>query len=255
MKGSEVKKSAREALSGKWGKGACILLAYYAFSIVLSIITSIFSGNEVMAALLELASAIIVVPISFGLTYAFIKLKRNEEVGAFDFISLGFSNFGRSWKIGLSTLVKLLLPLVAIFAVGFGLGICAGVATYAGLGESVLALIGLAMFAGFIITWIWYIARCLLYSLTTFVAFDNPNMSSFDVVNESARLMKGNRCKYFLIGLSFIGWVILAILTLGIGLLWVTPYMQVALVCFYEKLIGKKEENNVESNVDAITEM
>ena len=55
--------------------------------------------------------------------------------------------------------------------------------------------------------------------------------------------MKGNRSKYFLLILSFFGWTILSILTFGIGLLWLMPYMQVTTVCFYEHLINSKVEN------------
>ena len=67
-----------------------------------------------------------------------------------------------------------------------------------------------------------------------------------EVVNESEKMMNGNRGKIFLLSLSFIGWAILATLTLGIGFLWLMPYMIVAEVCFYEYLLGKKENNNSE---------
>ena len=53
--------------------------------------------------------------------------------------------------------------------------------------------------------------------------------------------MSGHRGDLFLLELSFIGWAILAVFTLGIGCLWLLPYMQVAKVCFYEEIIGKKE--------------
>ena len=36
--------------------------------------------------------------------------------------------------------------------------------------------------------------------------------------------------------LSFIGWILLAIVTLGIGFLFVGPYMQTANAAFYEDL-------------------
>ncbi|KUH45897.1 hypothetical protein M2E15_3170 [Bacillus mycoides] len=37
--------------------------------------------------------------------------------------------------------------------------------------------------------------------------------------------MKGHKLDLFLLWLSFIGWAILAILTLGIGFLWLSPYV------------------------------
>ena len=65
-------------------------------------------------------------------------------------------------------------------------------------------------------------------------------MSGKESVEESKKMMKGNRGKYVLLQLSFIGWMILSIFTLYIGLLWLTPYMQVAMVCFYESLKDNK---------------
>lgn len=252
---SKIKENARIALTGKWGKVACISLAYFAFNLLLNFIMSLFKDKGIVVILLDIVSLLIAVPIAFGITIVGIKIKRNEDVKAFDFLNLGFSNFGRAWGIALSVIVKLLLPMLIMIIVGTGLGICAGMAEYTEMRETVMALIGLAIFVAYIVTFIWYLARSLLYSLTTYVAYDNPNMSSSEVVNESARIMKGNRGKYILLGLSFIGWVILGIITFGIGFLWITPYIEIAEICFYEHLLGKKEETNVDSNAEVVTEM
>ena len=40
----------------------------------------------------------------------------------------------------------------------------------------------------------------------------------------------------FYLGLRFFGWMILCIITLGIGLIWIYPYMMTAYACFYEDL-------------------
>lgn len=194
----------------------------------------------------------------FGMTYAFIKLKRNEEVKAFDFFNLGLSNFGRSWKIGLREVLKLILPLIGII-VGI---ILMGTSVFTSAANSILGATsqsstGMVLVGSVIVfaSTIWFIVRSLLYSLTVFIAYDNPDMNSLDVINESARMMTGNRGKIFLLSLSFIGLAILATISFGIGYLWLMPYMMVAEVCFYEYLLGKNETDNSEENVEAITEM
>ena len=74
---------------------------------------------------------------------------------------------------------------------------------------------------------------------------DNEELSTEECINKSMALMKGKKMKLFLLDLSFIGWYLLAIFfTLGIGLLWVTPYHQSARLAFYENL--KAEEFVVE---------
>lgn len=255
---SKIRENARTALTGKWGKGACIVLAYLAIAFVVGIVIGLFGEDSTIGQLLDLAYSIIQVPIAFGLSYAFIKLKRNEEVKAFDFLKLGFSNFGRAWKIGLREVLKVILPMI-LMIVSFFVLVAAVVYinAFSVVGASTdgfagLVLVGLVLF---IVSLIWYVSRSLLYSLSTYVAYDNPDMSSLEVVNESARMMKGNRGKIILLSFSFIGWAILATITFGIGYLWLTPYMVVAEVCFYEHLLGKKETNDSEENADAIKEM
>ena len=65
----------------------------------------------------------------------------------------------------------------------------------------------------------------------------NEKISSLDCITESKNLMKGNKWRLFLLDLSFLGWGILSILSLGIGLLWLLPYQNATKVAFYEDLI------------------
>ena len=107
--------------------------------------------------------------------------------------------------------------------------------------------IGLAILAVvlYIATLVYVVSRSLLYAIAYNIGYDNPELSSKACVLKSEALMKGNRGSYFLLELSFIGWAILACFTLGIGFLWLLPYMQVAAVCFYERL-AKPEVKKVE---------
>lgn len=255
---SKIRENAREALRGKWGKAACIMLAYLAFFIAVEFATGIFGENSPLGVLLSIAAFIVQVPITFGLAFAFIRLKRNEDIKAFDYLNMAMSNFARSWKITLRVFLKMLLPFLGIL---LGMLIFVGISVYitaasimSGTSSSIVLPVILGIIV-YIVAIIWLVAVSLRYALTTCIAYDNPNMSSLEVVNESAKMMKGNRGKYFLLELSFIGWAILTIFTLGIGYLWLLPYMQVAVVCFYEHLLGKKENNISEENVEAITEM
>ena len=62
-------------------------VAIYTRFSTIGLIIGLCGGEEtLMGSLINLASSIIQVPIVFGLSYSFIKLKRNEEVKAFDFL-------------------------------------------------------------------------------------------------------------------------------------------------------------------------
>ena len=78
------------------------------------------------------------------------------------------------------------------------------------------------------------------YSMTYYVLEDNPDLSGDKAIEESMRLMDGHKWELFRLHLSFIGWALLCILTLGIGILWLIPYMNTAQAAFYENL--KAEE-------------
>jgi uncharacterized membrane protein len=86
------------------------------------------------------------------------------------------------------------------------------------------------------------IIKGLAYSLTPFIVKDNPQLLPNEAINLSMKMMKGHKFDLFYLYLSFIGWIFLAILTLGIGLLWVIPYMQASMAAFY--LDVKNDYNN-----------
>lgn len=260
MKAYEVRKQAREALKGKWGKAVLITLAYVGLILMFSFIAGKFEENSLVYNIIEIVTAILQVPLSLGIGYSFIKLKRNEKVKIFDFGNLGFSNFGRAWKIALRVTLKMILPfigmiigillLIAISVMITVNSIVGGASATSFVGVSVLGLII------FFASYVWMLILSLNYSLTTYIAYDNPNMSSLAVVNESKRMMNGNKWKIFVLGVSFIGLYLLAFITLGIGYLCLMPYIQVASICFYENLLGKNENNiSDNNNNDAIVEM
>ena len=82
------------------------------------------------------------------------------------------------------------------------------------------------------------------YAMTPFILKDRPDLQYNAAIKESTRMMKGHKMEYFLLQLSFLGWIILSIFTAGIGLLWLIPYMQTTTAHFYEQL---KAEQPVEA--------
>lgn len=259
MTASQLRANARESLKGKWGKAALLTLS---FSIIYLVIFFVLNLIPVIG---YIASIVISLPISFGLLASFIKLKRDEEVGYTDFLNLGFSNFGKVWAVFGNMILKMIVPFVLvvvfIFVFAFGMGGSAASlfatayssSAYMGsaAGFSLVALIG---FIGYIASLIYMVVKGYLYSLSYYVLFDNPDKTGKEIVEESESLMRGNRWSFFWLGLTFIGWVILSAFTLYIGLLWVMPYMMVAMVCFYEALANKTATPKVEESNPIVEE-
>ena len=62
------------------------------------------------------------------------------------------------------------------------------------------------------------------YDMTAFILCENPDMTAIEAIKESKELMKGNKWRLFCLGLSFIGWDLLAVAIVGIVvMLVITP--------------------------------
>ena len=80
------------------------------------------------------------------------------------------------------------------------------------------------------------IIKAYSYAMTEFIAEDNPELGPKECIDRSKAMMEGHKMDLFLLDLSYIGWILLGIITLGIGMLWVAPWMEMAHVKFYEEL-------------------
>ena len=70
-------------------------------------------------------------------------------------------------------------------------------------------------------------------------------MDTMDAIKLSQDMMNGRKMDLFLLNISFIGWMLLSLLTFGILSLWVAPYIQTSVACFYDetkKLYEKKSK-------------
>lgn len=87
------------------------------------------------------------------------------------------------------------------------------------------------------------------YALVAYIIADDSNISSKDALKLSEEMMKGHKGELFVLGLSFIGWHLLAILTLGILEIWIMPYQQTATTKF---LLNIKENYKKSKEIEVI---
>ena len=76
------------------------------------------------------------------------------------------------------------------------------------------------------------------YAMAPFIMSENENMTASEALRASKDLMKGHRWELFCLGFSFIGWDLASILTLGVGALFVNPYINSAYAAFYRDISG-----------------
>ena len=279
MISSDFRAEARKRLEGKWGKVACISLAYMASLFVLGFIGGLIPEKSLFNSIFSLATTIIEIPLAFGLIIAFFKLYRYEDVTTFEFLDLGFSNFKKAWGITFRIFLKLIVPS---FLLAFSIGLIIFSGTFSLVSLLVGSSSGLSTFGAFywigcilaIVSLIWLIFKSYYFQLAQIVAIDNPNLTSKEAVLKSKELMQNNRWKLFCLQLSIIGWIIILFIIsefiivflllnpflslissiiLAISMIWILPYMQFATFAFYDYINGNSNQveiitNNEENN-------
>jgi uncharacterized membrane protein len=136
-------------------------------------------------------------PLLLGFAIFFLSLSRKQE-SQFSQLFAGFQNFTRALVTYLLLILFILLWTILLIVPG--------------------------------------ILAALSYSQAFFILSENPHMGSMVVLRKSKAIMVGNRWKLFCLFWRFFGWCLLGIISLGIGFLWIIPYMQTSLAGFYDDL-------------------
>lgn len=251
MISSDFRAEARRKLAGKWGKGACIMLAFLLVTFVINFIIGLLPDScEWLGQIIDI---VINVPLSFGILYAFLKLYKDENVGAFDFFKLGFNNFGKSWSITFNIFLKMIVPAIVVIisyiliAVGISFYATSLIAVYSTSTLNFYTFISIVGFILLVVSSIWATTKYYFYQLAFLISMENEDMSAKDVVEESKKAMTGKRAGLFWLQLSFIGWAILGAISFGIGFLWIIPYVHCATIAFYKYAIGDSSNVEVQS--------
>lgn len=221
---SEYRAQARETLKGRWNEMALLML-------VVSFIPVIFNTPNYVGVLAEmqwlalsasgcslLVALLITVPLSYAFANLCLAYARREELEDSYFAAL-FKDFAANWsKYVLSgLLVGLLVGLIAIPTLMIG-----------------AIILGLA------------------YGMVPFIIRDYKELGVRDVLRMSRMMMRGHKWQLFVLELTFIGWALLCILSLGIGLLWLQPYMATSYAHFYEDVKAEYEAKQAEAQpIDA----
>ena len=106
------------------------------------------------------------------------------------------------------------------------------------VGTAIVAniLVFLRVLVGTILFIIPGIIASYQYAMVNYIIAENPGISAREALEMSKEMMKGNKFRFFRLGLSFLGWALVVVLTLGIAGIWVGPYMQASFAAFYREI-------------------
>ena len=84
------------------------------------------------------------------------------------------------------------------------------------------------------------------YRMVNYILAENPEMNTKDVFAMSRDMMRGNKWRAFVLDLSFIGWHLLSLITIGLaGIFYVFPYRNMTNAALYEFLRYGRNEGDV----------
>lgn len=197
----DYKNRALASLEGKWGKAVVATFIYYFLTMGLDwVVTTPMGDNLTMSYSTSGILTLVFLPLGWGFIVYFLNLIRFEEIN----YSRLFDGYKDILRIFLATFLSYLVIVI---------GLC------------LLIVPGIILATGLL--------------MTDFILKDDPEISAIDAMAKSWKMTNGHKAELFYLFLSFIGWIVLSLLTLGVGFLILSPYMQTTLAHYYEDL---KEE-------------
>lgn len=163
------------------------------------VVVIVYSAIVSAAGTIYVGTFIVAGPMMVGLSCVFLSLARGkEEIEVGDLFNGFKNNFGDNLLLGLMQSIFIFLWTLLFIIPGF--------------------------------------IKAYSYSMAFYIKNDHPEYNWRQCIDESRRIMDGNKLDLFLLDLSFIGWLIVGSLAFGIGTLWVESYMQTARAVFYETI-------------------
>ncbi|MDR1004166.1 MAG: DUF975 family protein [Prevotellaceae bacterium] len=213
---SQLKDEGFNALEGQWMKSALVVLVLaliyflvYCVSNYRAVVTVEMLWNVIpwmvtyphpVWSTVGMIVAILLIPLYYGFNVAMLQIKRGGRAEVAVLFS-GFKDYQRVFLTDLLLMVYVFLWTLLLIIPG--------------------------------------IIKYLSYSMTNYILKDRPELAYDAAIRESMRMMKGHKWKLFLLYLSFIGWLLLCQLTLGIGIFFFYPYVYVTEAAFYDNLKGE----------------
>ena len=192
------KNRALASLEGKWSTAVIATFIYLLISMGINWTITLPMGDDLtMSYSTSGIWTLICLPLGWGFVVYFLRLIRKEE--------LDYGRLFDGYKDFLRIFLTMFLQNLAI-VIGILLFIVPGIILGAGL------------------------------IMTNFVLKDDPEIAYIDAMKKSWELTNGHKWDLIWLFLSFIGWIILSLLTFGLGFLLLYPYMYSALAHYYEDL-------------------
>lgn len=94
--------------------------------------------------------------------------------------------------------------------------------------------------------------------MSMYILAENKGKPALECINESKQMTDGHKMDLFVLDLSFIGWILLGMITFGIAFIWIIPYMSTTSANVYRSLKPVEApafESQLVNSVETTTEL
>ena len=230
MEYSSLRQRARDHLRGNWGVSVAAAFVAALFGALLtsggSASSASFTSNQEL--LYELPEAVIQI-LQLWISVAGVLGFASFIIGGT--VQLGYCRFLLNQHDGKPHSVSDLFSQFDRFGTGFAQAF----------------LRGLYVFFWSLLFIIPGIVKSFSYAMTPFLLAEYPDMTVSEAITLSRKIINGHKMDLFFLNMTFIGWSLLSALTLGIGSLWLNPYMNATHAAFYRQLQAETRFTSVEN--------
>lgn len=220
---SEIKSTSREQLLDNWK-----LPVLFTFLILVLYGVSVYFDDDIsnFGIAVTLTVSILVGILSIFLTNILLNIAKYNEVKS---IKVPLKKFLRI--IGASILIFVpMFVLIFLVVLGATIGLVGITDSFIPILIIVIAIYAFCFIAGLYLSFISYL-----------ILDDNKIFKS---IKYSFSYMKGNLLKTIWLCITFIPWMLLTVITLGLGLLYVGPYLQLVYINYYLELKNEFNTKN-----------
>ena len=204
----EYRAAAREKLSDRWNEVAVMGAIVVGLSLLVNVVPDVALdeilsawGKLTLSGLGTVVAVLLIAPLEYAMYNTLLMVVRNEGTGSL--VEKMWSLFKGNYDRYVVAMVLETLVIVGLSLITFGI-------------------------AGIIFAY--------AYKMVPYLLQDYPDLTPKEALKLSREMMRGSKWDLFVLDLSFIGWIVLGVLSMGILLFWITPYIATAEAEFYNDL-------------------
>lgn len=239
---SELKALARRQLEGKYGTAIgmqliTVLISFAASVLIVTFFPATSAVTYLMQLLVSFAASVVIYVTTVGTTLYHLNIACGRPYGFSD-LWYGYKN-----QFAKSFLLSLVMTGITFF--------------YQTIIEVPMNLFNLTLDVRYMlwtlvlfpVATVVFMYLALIFSMIFYLMLDYPSYSTGEILKIAPQIIKGHKGRLLYVEFSFLPWILLSLVTCGIGILWVNVYRNMTLTNFYLDLRSPRQQQYFDHSI------